>query len=181
MVYPQEYIEYLVHYHGSRDYFECHEILEDYWKRTDRDNKHSIWTGLIQLAVARYHHRRENFSGAHKMLQKAQHNFQTHPEELRQLGMDSATLYHQISQMLAQVKQHKSYVSMNLPLTSADLIQQCRSRCRELKLSWGNSSIVMDAALIHRHAIRDRSQVIYERNKALRKKQIKETNSEKKE
>ena len=32
MVYPEAYIEYLMYFHGNRDYFECHEVLEEYWK-----------------------------------------------------------------------------------------------------------------------------------------------------
>ena len=62
MNFPQKYIEYLVHFHGDRDYFECHEILEEYWKKIDNGNKESIWVGLIQLAVANYHHRRKNLT-----------------------------------------------------------------------------------------------------------------------
>ncbi|MEH7501602.1 DUF309 domain-containing protein, partial [Neobacillus drentensis] len=29
-MYPTEYIQFLAHFHGDRDYFECHELLEDY-------------------------------------------------------------------------------------------------------------------------------------------------------
>ncbi|MFZ3196347.1 MAG: DUF309 domain-containing protein, partial [Bacillus mycoides] len=27
-MYPTEYIQFLIHFHGDYDYFECHEILE---------------------------------------------------------------------------------------------------------------------------------------------------------
>ena len=29
MEFPLKYIDFLVHFHGDRDYFECHEILEE--------------------------------------------------------------------------------------------------------------------------------------------------------
>ncbi|PAD68333.1 hypothetical protein CHH83_14265, partial [Bacillus sp. 7586-K] len=32
-MYDQEYIDFLVHFHCDRDYFECHEILEEHWKK----------------------------------------------------------------------------------------------------------------------------------------------------
>jgi len=31
-MYPEPYLEYLIQFHAERDYFECHEILEEYWK-----------------------------------------------------------------------------------------------------------------------------------------------------
>lgn len=50
--YPQAYIEYLEYYHGARDYFECHEVLEEYWKENPSSPLSAAWVGLIQLAVA---------------------------------------------------------------------------------------------------------------------------------
>lgn len=70
-MYPDAYIQFLVHFHGDRDYFECHEILEEYWKETIKGDKQSIWVGLIMLAVSNYHFRRNNNSGAQRTLQKA--------------------------------------------------------------------------------------------------------------
>lgn len=35
-MYPTEYIQFLIHFHGDYDYFECHEILEGYWKTKPR-------------------------------------------------------------------------------------------------------------------------------------------------
>lgn len=37
-MYPAEYLEYLVYFHADRDYFECHEILEEYWKEQGMNN-----------------------------------------------------------------------------------------------------------------------------------------------
>lgn len=53
-MYPKAYIEYLVHFHSDRDYFECHEILEEHWKQ---DGRNKGWLVLIQTAVAFYHYR----------------------------------------------------------------------------------------------------------------------------
>ena len=69
--YPEDYLSFLVHFHGTRDYFECHEILEEYWKETAPKERDSHWVGLIQIAVALYHERRGNKQGATRTLTKA--------------------------------------------------------------------------------------------------------------
>jgi predicted metal-dependent hydrolase len=181
MAYPQEYIEFLVHFHGSRDYFECHEIIEEYWKKVDRENKNSIWVGLIQLAVSQYHHRRGNLTGAYKTLQKSLHIFQSQPEEVLRLGLDQNMLIKQLEASLSVIEQKQNYESQNLPITSRDIMTLCLERSRELHINWGSPSNMSDAGLVHRHKKRDRTQVIRERDEALRKRQIKETNPEKKE
>ncbi len=62
-MYPKAYIDYLVEFHATRDYFECHEILEEYWKEDPPKKRKRYWVGFIQLAVALYHHRRQNTAG----------------------------------------------------------------------------------------------------------------------
>jgi predicted metal-dependent hydrolase len=181
MPYPQEYIDFLVHFHGNRDYFECHEIIEEYWKKIDRENKNSIWVGLIQLAVSQYHYRRDNLTGAYKTLQKSLHIFRAQPEEVTRLGMDQDMLIKQLQGLLSKIEQKQNYESQNLPITSPDIIARCLQRSRELHMNWDSPSTMSDAGLVHRHKKRDRTQVIQERDEALRKRQTKETNSEKKE
>ena len=93
-MYPSEYIQFLAHFHGDRDYFECHELLEDYWKKTDSRNKNSIWVGFILLSVSLYHHRRNNFSGAQRTLATAIKFFELQPDTLTKLGVNPFSLNH---------------------------------------------------------------------------------------
>ncbi|MCD2486520.1 DUF309 domain-containing protein, partial [Staphylococcus aureus] len=51
-MYPKAYIDYLVEFHATRDYFECHEILEEYWKEDPPKKRKRYWVGFIELAVA---------------------------------------------------------------------------------------------------------------------------------
>lgn len=44
-------------------FFECHEVLEELWKRTQTPEKW-FYAGLIHCAVSRYQHRRGNAYGA---------------------------------------------------------------------------------------------------------------------
>lgn len=170
MSYPSAYIDFLVHFHGDRDYFECHEILEEYWKIVDNGNKSSLWVGLIQLAVANYHHRRGNFSGAHRTMEKALTILNHYQAQLNQLGMNARELLDQIEEHLSNIQKRKEYKSVNLPISSKNLQKLCTQRSQELSLNWQQESDLSDIEIIHRHKRRDRSDIIKERDQALLKK-----------
>ncbi len=169
MNFPKEYIDFLVHFHGDRDYFECHEILEDYWKKVDNRNKESIWVGLIGIAVSNYHHRRGNFQGAQRMLEKSLVILSMHKGQLKKLGLNETILFQQMEQHLLQIKKSLPYCSQQLPI-SPELLAICQERSKERGLDWGRASNMEDSELIHRHLKRDRSSVIKERQQALQKK-----------
>lgn len=52
------------------DYFEAHEIWEELWREASPTER-LFYKGLIQLAVACYHRRRGNFSGADRLYHSA--------------------------------------------------------------------------------------------------------------
>lgn len=160
-MYPKEFIQYLVHFHCDRDYFECHEILEDYWKQIDFGNKQSIWVGLIQLAVSCYHHRRGNFNGAKKTLEKAIIIFSKENNELNDLGINKKLLLPLLHERMAIIIQKKAYSSFNLPIDAPLLLQQCKIMCRKSSGSWGSHSDMDKKEIIHRH--------LYSRNLSLGK------------
>ena len=72
--YPEAYIDYLLYFHAQRDYFECHEVMEEFWKEHPGDIRSRTYVALIQIAVGMYHIRRGNRNGAVKMLQSAGRN-----------------------------------------------------------------------------------------------------------
>lgn len=92
-MYPTEYIQFLIHFHGDYDYFECHEILEGYWKTKPRGNRDNYLVGLIQIAVSLYHHRRSNWNGAEKMMKSAITILEKNSAHLLRLGINEAQLY----------------------------------------------------------------------------------------
>lgn len=167
-MYPNEYIEYLVHFHGDRDYFECHEILEEYWKKREYGNKQSVWVGLIQLAVSCYHHRRGNYTGAKKTLEKAIRIFITEKNFLKNLGLDEPAFFSLLENRYTNISQKQRYHSFNLPLNDPILIRQCQTLCSKLGFTWCNDSDVHDSFLMHRHKLRDRTNVIQARDNALK-------------
>jgi predicted metal-dependent hydrolase len=52
-------------------YFECHEFLEEAWKKRDKGKEKSFIKGLIHAAVAFYHLEYKNYKGAVNYLQRS--------------------------------------------------------------------------------------------------------------
>lgn len=54
---------------NKRQFFDCHETLEDVWKELEGDEK-EITQAVIQIAVGYYHLSRNNTEGARKLLKR---------------------------------------------------------------------------------------------------------------
>jgi predicted metal-dependent hydrolase len=167
-LYPEKYVQFLVHFHGNRDYFECHEILEEYWKESNDTQKDSIWVGFIQLAVSRYHHRRGNFNGAQRTLKKAIRILSLKANGLIIQGLDVNVLFPLLTKLIGEIEKEECYQSINLPVIDPTLLNACIKRCEELGFIWGESSNLEDESIVHRHKLRDRTMVIEERMESLR-------------
>ncbi|MFD2445913.1 DUF309 domain-containing protein [Bacillus sp. CGMCC 1.16607] len=163
---PTEFVTYLYHFHVDRDYFECHEVLEEYWKENTSQEKDSIWVGFILLAVANYHHRRNNFKGAIRTLEKANLILSKKEMEITHLGIDEVQLLQLLNDQLVKLKRMEPYKSYLLPIINKDLHSQCLAICKEPD-DWGKESNLLNEHLIHRHKLRDRSNIIADRNNAL--------------
>ena len=170
MAYPDEFIDYLIQFHGSRDYFECHEILEEYWKETDSRNKMSHWVGFILLAVSAYHHRRGNFPGAERTARNSLRVLRnTKADIIHALGLDYEQLVQMLEASIIKIEKRQPYESMNLPINSNELYCICQTKCLKEGLTWQYSGPVTEE-ILQRHTLRDRSEIIKERayQKALR-------------
>ncbi|WP_199614747.1 DUF309 domain-containing protein [Paenibacillus alkalitolerans] len=165
--YPQAYVDYLVHFHGDRDYFECHELLEQYWKEHPNSVYRVTWVGLIQAAVGMYHYRRGNIPGAVKSLTNSLRNCDK--GHLRDLGIEAGLWLERLEGVRAklQASPSASYQDIDIPLADAQLVERCERRCAELGFRWCGPSELDRDELVHRHTLRDRTDVIAERLKAL--------------
>ncbi|MGM9925955.1 MAG: DUF309 domain-containing protein [Bacillus sp. (in: firmicutes)] len=173
MSYPMPYIAYLVQFHGTRDYFECHEILEEYWKEVDPGNKDSHWVAFILIAVSAYHHRRHNFKGAEKTIKNALRILGITPKStIVSLGIDYEALLDQLHHSLRTIQLKIPYQAKALPIIHETLLLLCKHECEHQGAEWCAEDYEMSDALIHRHTMRDRSDVIQERKrqKALRQR-----------
>jgi predicted metal-dependent hydrolase len=68
MGYSPLYVQFVYYFNVERDYFECHEVLEELWLEEGRD---PLYQGLLQVAVGLYHFRNDNLGGAIKLLTAA--------------------------------------------------------------------------------------------------------------
>ncbi|MCR2802916.1 DUF309 domain-containing protein [Paenibacillus soyae] len=167
MDYPDAYIAYLVEFHATRDFFECHELLEEYWKEHPDDGLGETWIGLIQTAVGQYHERRGNLRGAASMYGKAAGKLLASP--LERLGLDREDLIRQLEARREAAEAGTSgYEDIKMRLADSELAALCEEKCRERGLVWGKSGLDAADEVIHRHLTRDRTEVVEARAAALK-------------
>ncbi len=87
MAYEPLFLAYLVYFNRDRDYFECHEVLEELWLARERD---PLYKALLQTAVGLYHYRNHNVRGGLIMLQRSYEVLQQYPGNT--LGINLAKL-----------------------------------------------------------------------------------------
>jgi uncharacterized protein len=61
------------------EFFDAHEVLEDVWRAAPKEEKKFL-QGMIQVAVALYHHGNGNSVGACSVLRRAFRNLSRYPE-----------------------------------------------------------------------------------------------------
>jgi predicted metal-dependent hydrolase len=156
----------MAHFHRDRDFFECHEILEEHWKAHPDVIQGPLWVGLIQLAVGLYHHRRGNTRGALKMLTSASKGLST--AFLNDIGIDKEKLLERLQHRLQSLQEQEPafYQDMNIPLLDTQIITYCNVQ-HPLMPPWGTPSNLSNTGLIHRHTLRDRTPVIQERLRSI--------------
>ncbi|USG67642.1 DUF309 domain-containing protein [Brevibacillus ruminantium] len=166
-MYPKPYLEYLILFHAERDYFECHEILEEYWKESPPKQRQAVWVALIQIAVSLYHQRRGNFAGAGKMMRSAIDGVTREKQQIERLGLDHAAMLDTLIQIQAEQEAHKPYHSIRLPIADPELLAACRQLSLARGLSFDRESDLENDYLLHKHTLRDRSEVVAERLRRL--------------
>ncbi|MFD0770837.1 DUF309 domain-containing protein [Bacillus sp. CGMCC 1.60114] len=169
-MYHEAYIQFLIHFHSDYDYFECHEILEEHWKTKPRGEREQHWVGLIQIAVALYHHRRCNWNGAERMIKSALFILQNEKQHIKALDLDYPKLLLLLEERLHIIQNHKPYATLFLPFSNPNLENICIQLCKDKGLSWKETSSTPSEDIIHKHSRRNREDVIAERNIQLQKR-----------
>ncbi len=155
-MYPQAYIEFLAHFHGTRDYFECHEVLEDYWKATEPKQRDSVWVLLIQIAVSMYHYRRGNNKGAAILMKRSIDRLSSKTEAALNLGIDPVTLTQQLKEEYTRIQSDAPYQSLMLPIKDPELLKLVLQQCEMWKVDFASKSDLTDIYLIEKHKRRIR-------------------------
>ncbi|WP_239614331.1 DUF309 domain-containing protein [Cohnella mopanensis] len=171
ITYPIEYIRYLAEYNGSRDYFECHEIMEEYWKENPDSEYVTCWLVLIRISVCLYHARRGNWTGAIKLMGKAAG--EASAEQFDRLGMDGKELVAKLRQAAKRwTEPDVTYEDIELPIRDESLRETAQRLCRKLGYKWGTPGLEAGDEIIHRHLTRDRSEVTQARAESAKLKAL---------
>lgn len=72
---------------NAGQYFEAHEVLETAWRAESRPVR-ELYRGILQVGVGFYHITRGNFSGAHKLFQRAYRWLQPFPAFCQGIHLD---------------------------------------------------------------------------------------------
>ncbi|MEG0259340.1 MAG: DUF309 domain-containing protein [Lysinibacillus sp.] len=147
------FIQYCMYFNGNEDYFECHEVLEEYWKEIAPGDKLHPLVGYIQLATALYHWRRDNFNGAYRILQKAKNNFERNEQSLFFDYIDLQKLYLHVNHTLEAIQEREPFTAFPLDITCEVLQSQTVSAIKNLPYE-------DPKYLLHKHMLRDRSEIL---------------------
>ncbi|WP_353855368.1 DUF309 domain-containing protein [Bacillus sp. Bos-x628] len=169
-MYAEPYLAFLHEFHTTRDYFECHETLEEYWKEDPPEHRKEYWVGLIQLAVALYHQRRGNVKGAKRLISNSLHLLSTERKALVNLGLDDEAFILLLRTLKKKMDAEMPYESVMLPIKDEALLSLCRQMAEKEGLPFGQESNLSHTFLIEKHRLRDRSDVILERKRQLKRK-----------
>lgn len=150
------FLKFIVYFNRNQDYFECHEVLEDYWKTFDHFNKNHPLTAYILLSTGLYHWRRGNMNGATRTLVKAQSRFLLfHDNEIYKEKIDFQRLYDDTKAAILAVKNNDSFFPVKLYISSEQLQKLVDSLTATMELLPIGSD-----AVIHKHMLRDRSDIL---------------------
>lgn len=67
---------------NERDFYECHEVLEDLWMETSGEER-PYYQGLIQTATAFYHLENGNATGARKLFTSGLDYLKPYPDHYK--------------------------------------------------------------------------------------------------
>lgn len=156
-LYHPYFVNFIVYFNENQDFFECHEVLEDYWNEIPHRTKDHPLTAYILLATGLYHWRRGNERGALRTLRKAFTKLKMIPEQnnLFTEGIDFPVLCNQVQKNIQSIEAHQPFIPFSIDITSTKLrnLVEAEKQLMEL-LPFGSD------AIIHKHKLRDRSDII---------------------
>lgn len=154
------YIEYCTYFNGNRDYFECHEVLEEYWKKVAPGKRNHPLVGYIQIATGMYHWRRGNIRGAIRIIQKGFKIISEHRSSIFYEKIDVNNFLENIEYHLEKMKNNEAFRTFDLIITDDELKKIVDKRLC-------NIAPVDEQFILHKHSLRDRSEIIALRERNL--------------
>lgn len=103
MSYDRLYVQFVYYFNIERDYFECHEVLEELWLEEGRSK---LYQGLLQVAVGLYHFRNGNVAGAIKLMKAATAKLEQYPSDA--LGIDLERLRQEAGAYMMRLERYNA-------------------------------------------------------------------------
>ncbi|GKW44786.1 DUF309 domain-containing protein [Planococcus sp. NCCP-2050] len=147
------FIEFIIHFNYEEDYFECHEVGEEYWKTVAPKDKTHPLTGWIQLAVGMYHWRRSNYPGALRSFIRSR--VKLTGAGVWTEGFDEQQLIDCLTHAIDAVTERKPFAPFKVAITSKEL-ENAVSEYRQQHPNAAQDPYY----LMHKHRLRDRSSII---------------------
>ncbi|MFD0674272.1 DUF309 domain-containing protein [Cohnella sp. GCM10027633] len=94
----ERYFAFISYFNTDRDYFECHEVMEEMWLE---EGRHPLLQGLLQAAVGLHHWHNDNFTGAVKLMEAGLAKLSAYADVV--LGLDLARLRGDLSTALGSL------------------------------------------------------------------------------
>lgn len=156
------FVDFCAYFNAREDYFECHEVLEEYWKEVAPGERLHPLVGYVQLATGLYHYRRGNVVGAARILAKAQANLQQNANSPFTEFVDAQQLLHQIEHTRARLAASAPFEPFTLRLTNAALEQLVNTKAASLPTEAHH--------YVHnKHMLRDRSDILAARAEKMKR------------
>ncbi|WP_310549872.1 DUF309 domain-containing protein [Paenibacillus glufosinatiresistens] len=134
MAYEPLYVAYLIYFNRDRDYFECHEVLEELWLARERD---PLYKGLLQAAVGLYHYRSGNVRGARMMLASSAGRLEKYPAvtlgiDLGKLRAECAAYAQRLEAVERGAEAPFAYYDLDIEIVDGALAKEVSLRSRTL-------------------------------------------------
>jgi predicted metal-dependent hydrolase len=175
--YAPQHELYFLHFHTDYNYFLCHELGEDLWKKASSLLEKDAWLVMTKVAVVMYHWRRGAWSGAKKVWQDTQTMLAD--TQLIRVGIDEQRFFVLWEMIGRRIASGTPYAPLELPICDKHLLDNARSRVQYMQQrkdkhfpSWMGADTAPDAVR-YMHRLRDRSGVIAARQRALKQKKSK--------
>ena len=159
------FVDYCAYFNGNKDYFECHEVLEELWKEIAPGDKSHVLVGFIQVATSLYHWRRGNIRGATKSMKSA-------IDIIRQQQETSYFKLIEYEAFVANCEQALLKMKCSLPFEGFALSFTNRAFFKAVKNRIATLPEEDEHFIQHKHKLRDRSDVILARAIRLAEKQL---------
>lgn len=116
-----KYKEFIYTFEKERDFFKCHEILEDIWvAETACETRKHPAINLLLISVGALHWKKGNLKGALSVFENSLTHYKDLSDKIELLGINSTELMKIVENNIIEIKLNKNYKEFFLPLYKKD-------------------------------------------------------------